>query len=494
MEALAAITPLEAINLAAADAEFYSRFFFPRTVRQPSPAFHKEMWETLDQPGNRFVDFEVYRGGAKTTLLRLFTSKRIAYGVSRTILFVSASEGHSIKSIKWLKRQVEYNTLWAQTFQLSKGNTWTNEWIEIYHGIDKVPINVLALGITGQTRGINIEDYRPDLIIVDDPCTEENTATAEQRKKTEELFFGALAKSLVPASECPSALLALLQTPLNREDLISLCKRDPQFVSHSFGCFDEKGESRWPERWTTAELKADKAAHLARNQLHLWMREMECTLIASELCSFRAEWLQQWDVLPEGITCYLAIDPTPPAKDGKQANVKDAHDFCAIVVIGHHAGKTYLCDYSLSKGKNPDEVGMEFFRLVLKWHPVLVGVEAVNYQRTLAWFLRKEMAARNHYVYITEVVDKRKKSLRIQQALTGRASNRMFFVNASHVEFIESFASYPNVKHDDLLDATSLAVCLINPYMDGVTLEGQYDTLASERDIPKLPESWRACP
>lgn len=493
MEGLASITPSESVELSASSPEFYSRFFFPRTVRQASPPFHKDVWETLETPNVTFVDLEMFRGSAKTTLLRLFTSKRIAFGISRTILFVSASEGHSIKSIKWLKKQVEYNTQWAQTFQLTKGATWTNEWIEIQHGIDEVPINVLALGITGQTRGINIEDYRPDLIIVDDPCTEENTATAEQREKIINLFFGALAKSLVPKSECPSALMALLQTPLNSADLISLCKKDPQFVSHTFGCFDERGESRWPERWSKETLLADKAAHIARNQLPLWMREMECTLIADELCSFRVEWLQFWTVLPEGMVTYLAIDPTPPAKDGDKGNITSKHDYCALVVVGYHMGKVYLCEYYQAKGLNPDEVGAEFFRLIHKWRPMQVGVESVNYQRTLAWFLRKEMAGRNHYVYVTEVNDKRGKNLRIRQSLTGRASNGMFFVNAEHADFIDQFARHPNITHDDLLDAVSLAICLINPALDGVTIEGDYDVLAAERDIPKL-ENWRACP
>src|SRR4030066_1381637 len=205
------IAMAELVTLAAMDSELYARVFFPKTVRQTSPPFHREMDAVLDDD-SRLVAFMIFRDGAKTTKVRLFNSKRIAYGISRTIVVVGKSQDHARRTIEWLMRAVEFNSTWVQTFGLRKGTKWTSEEIEIFHGIDEVPIRVIALGITGSTRGINVDDYRPDLIIIDDPCDEENTATPEQREKTSERVFGALAKSLSPATECPDAKMALLQT------------------------------------------------------------------------------------------------------------------------------------------------------------------------------------------------------------------------------------------------------------------------------------------
>lgn len=98
------ITLEEVIELAAVDGNFYARTFFPKTARQESPDFHKDMDTVLENPANRFVGFEVFRGGAKTTKLRLFASKRIAYGISHTIIFVGKSQDHAVKSIHWLKQ------------------------------------------------------------------------------------------------------------------------------------------------------------------------------------------------------------------------------------------------------------------------------------------------------------------------------------------------------------------------------------------------------
>ena len=92
----------EAVQLSAADSEFYGRFFFPKTCRQQSPQFHREMDKRLD--GNsRYVSFMIFRDGAKTTKTRLYLSKRIAYGLSRTIILVGKSQSHAVFSIAWIK-------------------------------------------------------------------------------------------------------------------------------------------------------------------------------------------------------------------------------------------------------------------------------------------------------------------------------------------------------------------------------------------------------
>ena len=128
----------------ALDTVLYSHTFFPKTLRQESAPFHPELFATLDNPRNRFVGIEVFRGGAKTTLARLFTSKRVAYGISRTVMYNSASQGHSLRSVRWLRRQVEYNYIWANFYGLSKGDKWTDEHLEIRHEKLDIPITIIA--------------------------------------------------------------------------------------------------------------------------------------------------------------------------------------------------------------------------------------------------------------------------------------------------------------------------------------------------------------
>ncbi|NJN71039.1 MAG: hypothetical protein HC801_12740, partial [Nitrospira sp.] len=103
--------------------------------------------------------------GGKTSLLRLFAARNIAYATSRTILYIGKSEPHALRSVGWLRRQIETNARYAATFGLVPARPWGDSHICISHEIDRTYINVLGLGITGSVRGLNIDDYRPDLII-----------------------------------------------------------------------------------------------------------------------------------------------------------------------------------------------------------------------------------------------------------------------------------------------------------------------------------------
>lgn len=475
------------ITAAALNSGFYGEFFFPQTCKQKAPEFHAEIDDVLDRPENRYVALESYRGSSKTSKLRLFTSKRIAFGVSRTILFISASERHSTRSIQWIARNVEHNKKWAETFQLKRGTKWTESELEIIHGAYGFTVRVIGLGITGQVRGINIDDFRPDLIVVDDPEDEENTATPEQRNKISELFFGAVMKSLVPASENYEAMLAMLQTPLQRDCLIETLMKDPMFVSRRYGCFGPDRTSRWEERFPTKELLLEKEGYIARNKLSIWLREMECKLTDPETASFRLEWLNKYELLPEGLTYFIAIDPAPIRSEA--ALLKNVQtDYQAVVVIGVRGKEVYLAEYTTVRDQDPEMLGAELLRMVFKYHPRAVGIETVAYQRTLKWYIEKIFKEHKVPVFVREIRDKRKKTTRIRQTITDRAYNRNIWVHRSHVEFMQQFADHPNLSFDDLIDAFSMSLMLVGEtmYMD------ETDEWAS--GSYKKPPEWRAAP
>jgi hypothetical protein len=483
----------EILERGATDPGFYGQFFFPRAVRMTPPPFHLKLDNILEDRSSRYVDSMVFRGGAKTTKLRIYTSRRIAYGISHTILFVGKSQEHAVRSVEWIMTQVEHNSLWAQTFQLSKGKKWTASECEIIHGTDEYPIRIIALGITGSVRGINIEDYRPDLIIVDDPCDEENTATPESRAKMEALFFGALANSLAPNSEAPDAKMVLLQTPLDQDDLIAVCQRDPAWTSLNFGCFDEFGKSRWPERWSTEELLLEKESYIARGQLSLWLREMECKIVSNETAAFLEKYVQYWDMLPEGGLTYMGIDPTPPPKDGDRSKITARHDDATIVVIKLWKGKVFVCDYYATKSPDPQEFISKIFEMALIWKPFQVGVETFLFQRMLKTEIEREMQKRRQYFVLLPVEDKRKKDTRIRQAIGSRLALRELYLNRIQTELMEQLFSYPASSHDDLLDALAIALSMINPAMEGVLIgEGEYLEY-NENEFPEL-EEWRSAP
>lgn len=489
-----AVEPLElsvdeAVALAAIDNEFYCTHWFPKAFRQACPEFHKDIWNNLES-ANRYVGLKIFRDGAKTTVLRAFISKRVAYATSRTIVIVGKSEDAACKTLDWIRRRVAFDHRWTSAYGLKRGEIWNTDHIIIKHEVMDCSIQIVAMGIGGSVRGINLDDYRPDLIVVDDPDDEESTGTPERRKKNSDLFFGGLKNTLAPETDMPEAKMVLLQTPLHPDDLISQVAKDPEWVCVNYSIFDENGNSVWEARHPTATALASKAAYIQRNQLSIWLREKEVSVISPEASFFKEQWLQYWDDLPEGGLYYVGIDPTPPPKDTAQINKNLKLDDAVVLVIKYHKGIIYLVDYTTSKSPLPDELTNEFFVYRRRYQPFKVGVETIGYQRALKTNIEAEMRKRSEFTTITAVEDKRPKPVRITQTISEHASHYRVKCNKRHTKFIEQFCSYPQCAHDDVLDAFAIAVSLIVPGLDNI-IEGEFHVVPDDESQQKYLENWR---
>ena len=459
------ITREETIALAAVDSEFYCNTFFGRTVRQAFAPFHHDAWSKLESD-SRLVNLLMFRGAGKTSHCRMYTSKNIAYAVSRTILYTGKSEAHAIRSTSWIKKHVENNKLWTDTFDIRVGGKWQDTEFEIIVGKDEIPIWVMAAGIEGSIRGVNRDDYRPDLIVLDDVLDDANAHTDEQRKKITTLVYGALMESLAPKSEAPHAKMIGLNTPQNREDFAVQALKDPSWLSAVYGCWTrdtmnnptEYQESAWEERFSSEELRKEKHAAASRNMLSTFLREKECKLISSETASFRLPWLKKYSMAPDGLMIAYAIDPTPPPTPAALLKGLSRKDFEAHVLWGASKDKRYLLDYKLMRGHEPTWSIKTFFEMQQKWRPFITLVESVAYQATLAWLLRKAMDQQRQWFAITEFTDKRSKFNRIITAHNGPASAGRLYIKDTDLEFLEQFGQYPEINHDDLLDASSMAL------------------------------------
>lgn len=487
----------EILELGAVDGEFFCHQWFPKTFRDPSCEPHRAVWSALES-GSRYVSVKLFRGAAKTTLLRAYAAKRVAYAESRTIFVVSSSLDHAVRSVRWLRKQVMFNRQWAGFYGLRLGGKKTDEWLEIENEIAGITISIIAVGISGQIRGVNLDDYRPDLIIVDDPDDEVSTNTPEQRKKMSKLFHGGLAKSLTPPTENPNALMVLLQTPLHEEDLISTCEKSSQWVSLSFSCFDENGESVWPERFPTKFLLNEKRHAAEIGEIGTWYREMECKIVGEASSAFQAKWLKEY---PEGVTveslmekgaqAYMWIDPVPPPSPRQLANGLKDKDYEVLAVVLKYRGVVYLAEYAFNRGHEPDWTVTEFWRLVQKYRITLFGVEEVAYQRTLGWLLKQSMTKMQRYIpqYVPDKADRRKKSYRIIDTLKGITAMGQFYIrHAEHQEFVEQYVAYPEVSHDDIIEAVAEATRIA---LESLTIEG---VAHSYDDTDEQIEMLGSCP
>lgn len=504
----------EIVLHAAEDSVFFCQHFFPKVFRQSSPDFHREIWGILDDPSKRYVNLQVMRDGAKTTLLRAYTAKRVAYGLSRTILYIGASEKKALASVRWIKRQIEFNKSWAQTFGLQPGKPWTDGELKIEHGTEGHSIWVLGMGISGSVRGINLDDYRPDLIIIDDVVGDDNSATDDQRHKIVDLVLGALKESLSPRSETPDAKMVILNTPRDFEDVSQRALKDTQFASARFGCWTPETEdspleeqmSSWPERYPEADwvdergikhegLRSEKNAAIARNSLSIFAREKECKLITPETSYFREEWIKYFgmgeaEVEPprHEMRVVYVIDPVPPPSAGQIAKGMRGKDFEAHGVIGLWKGKFFALELVSNRGHDPSWTSATFFELCNRWQPSKVIVESVAYQRTLVWLLREAMKRAARYWLVEEFVDKRHKTDRINQGVKGPASNGQLYLRKKQSSLVSQFIHYPGKNpdgmHEDELEVLAIGLTSLQKGFIG-EIQDNYFAI-TDANIPEL--------
>jgi hypothetical protein len=462
----------DAVALGAESLSLFGALFFPRTFRQDTPPFHDDIGARL-YSASRFNAFEIFRGGAKTSLLRVFTAQRIAYAISHTIQYISVSQGHAMFSVRWVRRQIEHNKKFASAFGLRPGKKWTDEWCEIVHEVNGEIITMLALGITGQVRGFNPDDFRPDLIVLDDVIADENSATPEQRAKLSSLIHGAVVPSLAPTSEAPLAKLVFINTPMHRDDEIEKALLDPKWNGVRYGCYDEAGNSRWPTRFPLDVLLQEEESARATGRYRIWAREMKCELVSGEDKAIDVTKLEFWTTLPEGMTRVISIDPASSDSKGADDNV--------IMTVGFSGLDVYVIAFHADKGVMPDAASTHFFEQVMTFTPIQRAVvEKVAYQRTLKWYIEQEMAKRRVFVPMDGIDDRRRKADRIMQAIPGLVAYGHLYVHASMKKLIEQMDDYdPKIveQADDLLDALAMAITAINPALRNTTIDGEFSVV-----------------
>lgn len=466
------------IKYSAVDTSFFNKTFFPKTTRQVPADFHPEMEQLLDDPRAEYLNLVAPRGFAKTSKLRLFTAKRVAFALSHTMLYIGASEDHARRSIEWLKTQIDRNSFFASTFQLSRGRKWNESEMEIIHGLDPThPLWLLGVGITGNLRGINFDDYRPDLIIVDDSLTDENTATKEQREKVNDLIFNAVKESLAPKVDAPNRKLALLNTPHAKGDVTDVASNDEMFITRVWSCWTEATKdlpveqqmSAWEAVKPTDALRAEKRAAIKNNRYSKWAAENECKLVTTESLAFRHEWLQTWKEHPGPMFCVLAIDPVPPPSDREVESGLRHKDFECHAVVGRKNGVYYILDYRTNRGHEPNWSVTTALELARQYNVQRIVVESVAYQRVLAWQIEQEMRRRGRYFAVEKYKDQRKKYVRITSALSGIASQGKLFCGPTAEDLRAQFDLYPGSDHDDILDAVAIGLSSISsPYLEGL--------------------------
>jgi len=163
---------------------------------------HKRLWEwfeSLEEGKTLAPRLEVWpRGGAKSSTGELGTAYVGSKLSRRFVLYLCGTQDRADEHVQAISGHLE--RLGHSPLLNKQGNSkgWRRNQLRTAHGF-----NVAALGLDTAVRGIKLDQFRPDLIILDDVDSREDTPEKTAKKER------AITEGILPAGAAATAILFL---------------------------------------------------------------------------------------------------------------------------------------------------------------------------------------------------------------------------------------------------------------------------------------------
>lgn len=349
----------ELIRLWYFDRVLAHRTLFAHRHPEASPPFHDVMVRAWHSPSLRDL-FEVFRGGAKSTIAEEALVLRVCFREFRNLLLVGATEERADERIQAVRHELETNEWILDVFGDLRGPTWTDGEL-----VTSTGIRLLGIGKGQELRGTKHNDMRPDACLLDDFETKDDVKDDRSRKKLRRWFM----KELVPAL-APRAWVRINQTPLNADALIVHFEKSGEWEVHKYPAkfLNDVGEweSAWPERFTLQYLNGVERNMRALGLGEEFQAEYMVNPEHEEDKVFRHEMYRTEPVARTWQSVYCFFDPARTSKPTSAQTGAVAASFVRDQIVVWEAWGKHL---------KPNEIINEIFDMNAAYRPVEIGVE-----------------------------------------------------------------------------------------------------------------------
>jgi len=498
------ITKVKRIHRGQYDFIYFFYEYFSEDMNPGSPAnlvpegqtletasdFHRELCGLLDEvtegKARNNIAWSVGRNHAKTAYLTNgYNIHQVVYRIKNYIVVVSETTEVASDFIEWVRYQLKFNEKLRNDFgELLSPNANMNKLDHQREFITNSNTKVEAKGVGTQMRGLRYLNHRPDLFILDDLESQENTNTPELRAKNLAWFRGEMLEALGQGG-----MAIYMGTIVHYDSLLNhVITKRRDFVSRKFPAI--LSDSEHPELWEEwreiyrsdvpdAKLKADAFYERNKELLDkgtkvLWEGRYDYKYFMEKreemgARAFNQEYLgnpideesQIFNISEmtfyhdeeldfEKLKFYGAID---------LAMGKERGDYSAIITLGKYPDSdiVYVID-AFAERMKPDDFVHEIVHRALKYEYEVLAIESNNFQEWFADKLRDELhnAGYPSHTRMRKIVNTKNKALRIESLQPEVTTGKIRF-NRKHRLLLEMLEMYPNHNHDDLPDALAEA-------------------------------------
>jgi len=439
------------------DMHLFAKVILSHHMSDETPTFHHKIYRLLDSNKTQRKAVIAPRGHSKSTISSLiYPLWNIVFKRKNFIIIVSESYAQSVLFLDAIKRELEENEKLRYFFGNLVGvSKWSENSIVTSSGI-----MVVAKGSGQRMRGLKYKQYRPDLVVLDDFESEDNTATPESRKALFRWINGAVLPGIDPHVGEIVLIGTIVHNDSYLENIHKIGNKTGWKVLYFQAMDEDKQTTLWPTRFSFEKLEEIKLQYASQGLLDMFYMEYQNIAQDPEGRPFTEDMLQYYvgsifneekkyflrleDGNVESVNLYCGVDP---------AMGKDKGDWTVIMITAiTQDGKVYLIEYDRAKTKPVDLIN-KLFDYFIKYNKNLTFIiETIAYQEALVDFARDYGRRKGYYLPILEVKPRNSKSERLLMLQPYFADKRVF-MRTYHQEFVEELMTFPKGKHDDTLDA-----------------------------------------
>jgi hypothetical protein len=285
---------------AAQDYEFFCRTYFPNTFNLPWSTDHRELIEDIQVivvDGGQKA-FAMPRGTGKTSLCEAAVLWATLYGYCLFPLVIGSDAGSALEILESIQKELETNDLLLEDFpevcypirrlegiahrckgQLLDGERTHIHWASDCIVLPSVPGSkasgslIAVAGLTGRLRGMKFKrpdgtSVRPDLVLLDDPQTDESARSPSQCATRKRLVNGAVLGLAGPGKEIAALMPCTVIAPGDLSDELLDREKNPQWRGK---------RTAMVKSWPTNQALWDQYAEIWANSLRAGNDGQEAT-------------------------------------------------------------------------------------------------------------------------------------------------------------------------------------------------------------------------
>lgn len=449
---------------AETDLDFFSALLVPDIATVNYPKYYHWLWKLLtelDMDLEKVFRFALGlpRNHAKTMFTKLLICHLYLYKKAQFVLLVCSIEPlaqNMLEDIDGILAQDIVCQVWGD-WKLSL----TRDTMGLKRGKFLGKNIVLACkGAGSSLRGLNVENIRPDVIIMDDMQTKE---CADNETENQNLLVWLFA-TLLKARNQKKALLLYVGNLYSEECILYKLKLHEQWQTFITGAILPDWTPLWPELFTLEQIISDYKHDAAVGLGEIWFAEV-MNIPVGGVSSLLPDGKLPDQALSEPITdklaSFLTIDPAGYRKNSDD-NVIARHSV--------YSPKQYRLE-ELTFGRfTPGELVDKTIAIALQFDIRLICVETVGYQQALQWLFEQELQRMGltGTIQIVELKPSgRHKLVRIQSHVSSLLEASYTMSPKAYTDWLFQALSFKTDRkdnRDDLLDASAYGLDVRSDY------------------------------